>query len=150
MRSFLIFLVCLISSACSPRLVSLPDPTQIPPTVETQVTRVATVPAEAEEIISLAVADLSFRLSLDQQDVHVILTESRLWPDTALGCPRPGESYAQQTVPGYRLLLEGNSQIYSYHTDADETVILCIGDDLPSFPVTPGEIDDGQPWMPVD
>ena len=39
---------------------------------------------------------------------------------------------------------------YIYHTDTRDTVILCMEEELPTFPVTPGEIDDGEPWMPVD
>lgn len=150
MRIFQIILVCLISSACSPRLVSLPDPTQIPPSSEIQRIPEATVTVEAEKLVSIALADLSSRLSIDPQEVHVVSTEPQLWTDAALGCPSPREVYAQQTLPGYRLILEVNGQIYIYHTDTTGTVILCQEDDLPSFPVTPGVIDDGEPWVPVD
>ena len=31
----------------------------------------------------------------------------------------------QQTIPGYRLLLEANGQIYEYHGRKDDTPILC-------------------------
>lgn len=37
-----------------------------------------------------------------------------------------------------------------YHTDEKKMVILCLEEDLPSLPVTLGEIDDGQLWMPVE
>ena len=58
--------------------------------------------------------------------------------------------YAQVLTPGFLILLEVDGQQYIYHTDEVETVVLCKESDLPMFPVTPGEIDDGQPWIPVN
>jgi hypothetical protein len=150
MRVIHVLLLSLFLNACSPRLVSPPEPTQIPPTSNIQVTREATTAPQTEEIIFIAVADLTSRFSLDPQVVNVISIESHLWPDSALGCPQPGKIYAQQKVPGYRIRLEAMGGVFSYHTDAIDTVILCSEEELPSFPITPGEIDDGVPWMPVD
>ena len=149
MRFCIILLTGLLIGACTPRQVPLPDPTQIPPEVDLQPYLVTTA-TNTDTMISIATADLASRFSLDLKDVRFLSIESQLWPDTALGCPRPGEVYAQQTVPGYRLRLEANGQEYVYHTDTDKTVILCLEEDQPSFPITPGEIDDDRPWMPVD
>ena len=110
----------------------------------------ATAEPNTDQIRSAAIADLSQRLSLEPKLIHVAAMESQLWPDSSLGCPQTGVEYAQQTVAGYRLQLEANGVDYIYHTDTKNTVILCTEEDLPSFPVTPGEIDDAEPWMPVD
>lgn len=151
MRIFPLLLISLMISACSPRLVSLPEPTQVEQAVDAPIpSPTPALDSQLDEMVARAVEDLSMRLSLDPRLVRVILAEDTLWPDAALGCPRPGEVYAQQEVPGYRIILEGNGQIYIYHTDADKAVILCTEEDRPSFPVTPGDIDDGAPWMPVD
>lgn len=150
MRIFLTIFIGLVISACTPRLISVPDPTQVPPAIHIQMTPTITSSTDVDAIKSLTVADLSARFSLDPAQVRVLSLDAQLWPDASLGCPRPGESYTQKTVPGYRLVLEANGQEYIYHTDTNQAVILCLEEDLPSFPVTPGEIDDGEPWMPVD
>lgn len=150
MRIFLIILIIVITSACAPRLSSPPAPTQAPIDKVVQLIPTGTSIVETGQIVTLAIADLSTRLNLDPAEVHVLSIDSQLWPNSALGCPRPGKTHPQQTVSGYRLILEANNLEYIYHTDADRTVILCLEEDLPSFPVTPGEIDDGEPWMPVD
>jgi len=38
-----------------------------------------------------------------------------------------------------------------YHTDSGDTVLLCEWRSPMAAPATPkpGDIDDGQPWMPV-
>lgn len=149
MRILSIFSMLLALSACAPQPIQYPTATLLD---SDGIPKTATaIPALiAEQAANLAVKDLSTRLGLDPSRIKVLSIESMSWADTALGCPRPGESYAQQTVPGYRLRLEADRQAYIYHTDADNTVILCPDDFLPSFPVTPGEIEDGEPWMPVD
>ena len=148
MRIYVISLATILLSSCSPRLIPVPAPTQLPSTEPPAV--ITTPDAQVGKIISLVTADLSGLLSLDPEQIHVILAEAVVWPDTALGCPRPGEVYGQQSVRGYQVWLEANDQIYIYHTDNKDNIILCTESELPTFPVTPGEIDDGKPWMPVD
>jgi hypothetical protein len=151
MRTQIIILILLLLSACAPAtLVPPAEATQDSPAVDLPAAPILTADVAVDEITEAAIADLSARLSSDPKLVRVLSAESRLWPDTSLGCPSPGKLYAQHTVPGYQLQLEVNGQEYSYHTDNGDTVILCQEDDLPSFPITPGEIDDGQPWVPVN
>jgi hypothetical protein len=149
MRYRLIAVLMLFLSSCSPRLIPVPDQTPVPPSAEAPLLA-RTPDLQLDKITSFAVADLSTRLSLDPKLVRVWSAESMLWPDSSLGCPQAGQSYVQQILPGYLLLLEAKGHKYLYHTDEDKTVILCFEEGLPSFPVTPGEIDDGKPWMPVE
>jgi hypothetical protein len=151
MRIKTILLFVLLLSACAPTIIPSAGATRDLSTVVSSTPTVSmTADITMDKISATAIADLSTRFSLDPKSVRVLSAESRLWPDTSLGCPRPGEMYAQHTVSGYLLRLEANGQEYSYHTDNGDTVILCLDDDMPSFPITPGEIDDGQPWMPVN
>ena len=124
--------------------------TQIFPTADLPASPSATAELNLDKIRSAVIADLSDRLSLEPNLILVTSVESQLWPDTSLGCPRSGAEYAQQTVPGYRLQLEADGVGYVYHTDTANTIILCAEADPISFPVTPGEIDDAEPWMPAD
>src|SRR5512139_3092183 len=113
MRIFFILFSILLLNACAPRLI--PAPTQISTSALSE-TVTPTADPKAEKIADLAIKDLSTRLGLGQSSVLLRSTESILWESTALGCLRPGEVYAQQTVPGYRLFLKANGREYIYHT----------------------------------
>jgi hypothetical protein len=149
MRIYIILFTSLLIGACSHHLVPAPQPKQLPSEIGLQASP-APIPTQADKMISIATADLVSRFSMDSKEVHLLSAEAQVWPDTSLGCPRPGEVYTRKTVPGYQLRLEAKGQEYDYHTDTDQTVILCIQEGLPSFPVTPDQINDGKPWMPVN
>lgn len=108
-----------------------------------------------EKFTQIVISDLATRLRVDAAAISVISAETITWPDAALGCPLPGKVYAQGRVPGFWIKLEAESREYSYHTDRRGQVVLCTGQgpdlkELPTIPVQPGEIDDGEPWKPVN
>jgi hypothetical protein len=57
--------------------------------------------------------------------VRLIRVEAREWSDASLGCPKPGQMYAQVITPGYLVVLEAGGQRLEYHTDAGRRVELC-------------------------
>lgn len=103
-------------------------------------------------LLELAVRDLALRLSLELDDIVVISIQKVTWPDSGLGCPIPDLIYAQESTPGYKILLEAEGKTYAYHSNTSLAFWLCLDGtpQLPLIPVAPGEIDDGIPWMPVD
>jgi hypothetical protein len=124
MRYYLIVLIMITVSSCSPRLTSAPPSTEITrPTNQASIS--ATPDSQSDKMTSLAIADLSARLSLDHKEVRVVSVEPAKWADAALGCPRPGEIYAEQVELGYLIVLEANGQEYTYHTDRTAQIILC-------------------------
>lgn len=148
MQILSVLFMLLALSACAPRPLQSRTATPFAPGgISGTATSIDPIAGQAAE---LAVKDLSTRLGLDPSLVSVLSIKPMNWTDTALGCPRPGEVYPQQTVPGYLLRLEANGRGYIYHADQSGTVILCLEEESPSFPVTPDEIDDDRPWMPVD
>ena len=124
-----------------------PQPTQNFPSADAITVPSATAEIGTDQIQSAAIADLSNRLSLEPKLIRVISVESRLWPDASLGCPQPGMQYAQATVPGYLLQLEANGQEFEYHSDIDETTILCGStlEETSSENGTDQNLDDGWP-----
>jgi len=50
--------------------------------------------ADAQQVLTLAVADLSQQLSVPEESVLVESVEAVQWPDASLGCPQPGTIYA--------------------------------------------------------
>ena len=111
------------------------------------------MPYEARLVVELAKEDLARRLGISVSEISLISVEAVDWPDTSLGCPQPGMMYAQVITPGYLIVLEAKGQAYEYHTDTEQWAVLC-GENgptaYPTIPVKPGEIDDGEPWLPVD
>ena len=61
-----------------------------------------TIPAGAEPLVKLTVADAAQRTGLDPAAIRVLKVEPRQWPDASLGCPRPKALYAQVLTPGVR------------------------------------------------
>ena len=49
------------------------------------------------------------------------------WPDSSLGCPKPGEMYAQALTPGYLVLLQAEEQVYSVHVGNGRAVVCGTG-----------------------
>lgn len=153
MKILLILVVFLLLAACTPKPA---EEQGIPLVVGTEKPMSSTsVPLTSttldEKVISIVVNDLSIRVSIKPEMIRVLSSESTLWADSSLGCPRPEEVYIQGKVSGFRILLEAGGQIYEYHTDTNGHFIQCeMPADLPEFPVTPGDIQDGKPWMPVN
>ncbi|HSB89414.1 MAG TPA: hypothetical protein VLD63_05250 [Anaerolineales bacterium] len=140
-------LVLALTAACAgepllnrPGAVAVPSPTG-PGTADTA------------EIAEQARVELADALGLRPDEIEVGSIESVDWPDAGLGCPQPGVAYSQVVTPGWRVELLAGSSTYFVHTDLKHQSVICTERGAPAFPllpVTPADIDDGQPWMPVD
>ncbi len=75
--------------------------------------------------IDAARQDLAQRLGIDASAIEVVQVEAVTWPDTSLGCPKPGMMYPQVLVEGVLLQLRANGQIYRYHGDGQNRMFLC-------------------------
>lgn len=73
--------------------------------------------AQFPQPIQAAIAHLAQNLGITQDEVRVAGLEEVTWPDTSLGNPQPGQTYAQVLTPGYRVTLEALGERYLYHTD---------------------------------
>jgi hypothetical protein len=106
----------------------------------------------AEQVVQLAREDLAQRLGQAPESIRLVSTEPVEWHDASLDCPRPNTKYVQVITPGFNVVLEAEGRTYQYHTDAGRVVVLCekgLPVD-PLIPVKPGEIMDGDPWVPAD
>jgi hypothetical protein len=66
--------------------------------------------------------DLAPRLGVPEDAVKPGSLLRTTWPDASLGCPQPGEVYAQVQTEGYRIELEVAGVRYHYHTDQRRAV----------------------------
>ncbi len=130
-------------------LLSSPVPVEVTDGPVTQPVADTPNPA-AQKMADLSREHLSQKLNISIDQILTKRVEPVTWPDASLGCPKAGVDYIQVLTPGFLVYLEAGGQQYLYHTDENKTIILCAGDKLPDFPVTPGDIQDGIPWVPVE
>jgi len=64
---------------------------------------------------TIAAADAAERTGVPEEDVEMVRFEMVTWPDGALGCPEPGESYTMALVEGYRLVVGADGEELTYH-----------------------------------
>jgi hypothetical protein len=83
------------------------------------------LPPGSDTLVQQAIADAARRAGVDPTAVVVVSVEDREWSDSSLGCPKPGQFYAQVITPGFLIVVEAAGQRYEYHTDAGRRVELC-------------------------
>ncbi len=67
------------------------------------------------EASRFAVATLQKELAVDAKNILVVHLSRVDWPNSALGCPKPGLSYTQGVTAGYLALLSYDKQQYRVH-----------------------------------
>jgi len=87
----------------------------------------APIPEGASAVVQQAKADLALRKGIGEAQIAVASVEAVTWPDTSLGCPKPGMFYAQVITPGYRIVLSHAGEIYEYHSDRSDRLVYCSG-----------------------
>ncbi len=139
-----------VSSAVSNTSANSPGTPE--PVYQTDISSPNVIDPNSQKLLEMARNDLAQRLKIPQDAIQLIQIEQVSWPDAGLGCPDPKVFYIQILSPGYRIILAVGNQQYRYHTDLEETLILCDkeAEVLPLIPITPGEIKDGKPWIPVN
>lgn len=86
-----------------------------------------------QEIVAIAVSDLSERLSVAANDIRVARAERVVWRDSSAGCPESDRVYMQVLTEGARVVLEFEGAEYRYHQVRGAEPLLC---DHPS-PIEP-------------
>ena len=69
--------------------------------------------------------DLANRLIIDVNKVDFLKVVTAKWPYDNLGCPLPEGKRLDANNPGYQILLKANGQMYTYHTDGKDWIVLC-------------------------
>jgi hypothetical protein len=78
-----------------------------------------------QPFITMAVDDLAARLGVDVGEITPLSGVLVVWPNGALGCPRPGMQYTQVPVDGSVIELGAGGRVYRYHTGGSTTPFLC-------------------------
>jgi hypothetical protein len=117
----LVVSLSLVLAACGPAATEMISPLGTPSSGDS---KGATIPDEAKEMADLVTQDLAERLSLAPDQIEIVAVETVEWPDTSLGCPKPGMAYAEVITPGFKFVLQAEGQAYTYHTGATH-LVLC-------------------------
>jgi hypothetical protein len=72
-----------------------------------------------------AIADMAEQVGARPGDVMVVTLEKVTWPDEAMGCPRPGQTYPQVRVQGYRIVLRAKGEEAVYHGASGRLPFRC-------------------------
>jgi len=85
-----------------------------------------------DEIVEKIIKDLVTKIGADRADIDVLHAESLTWHDGSLGCGKPGQTYTQALVPGYRVILGHAAQQFDYRATEHGWFILCEQPTLPA------------------
>jgi hypothetical protein len=85
----------------------------------------AATPVAASPALDPIVAAIAEALGVAADRVDVLSVEPRQWSDASLGCPKPGEMYAEVITPGYRVIVAVNGERIEFHSDEGGHVVRC-------------------------
>jgi len=72
-----------------------------------------------------AIEDLARRLGAETREIRLIEAKAVVWDDSSLGCPEPGNAYADVVEPGSRIVLNHDERAFDYHAGRDGEPFLC-------------------------
>ncbi|MEO0345763.1 MAG: hypothetical protein AAF229_05850 [Pseudomonadota bacterium] len=75
-------------------------------------------------ISTRAAAVFSEEMDIPISQVTVISVRPVEWPDSSIGCPQPGQAYAQVMTPGHKIAVRARGEIHVMH-EAGGKPFLC-------------------------
>lgn len=77
------------------------------------------------DILRLAVEDLTATTGVPEDEITVTRNEAVTWPDSSLGCPKPGSMYLTVLTPGHLIVLAAAGATYEYHSGQGTPPFVC-------------------------
>lgn len=75
-------------------------------------------------IATRAAAVFSEEMDIPISQVSVVSVRPVNWPDSSIGCPQPGQAYAQVITPGHKIAVRARGEIHVMH-EAGGKPFLC-------------------------
>ncbi len=94
-------------------------------------------PIDADTAVLRAKAAVVDRTGARARDIAVESVEHREWPDSSLGCAKPGQAYLQVITPGHQVLLSWAGQRFDVRVAGDGRAVICSGPGIRSLRGTP-------------
>lgn len=82
-------------------------------------------PVAGGDVPAPVLGAIAAELGVTADTLQMVEIESTDWPDASLGCPRPGEAYAQVITPGYVVVVQSGGEEITFHTDTEGSVVRC-------------------------
>ncbi|MDQ4044039.1 MAG: hypothetical protein M3173_01120 [Chloroflexota bacterium] len=82
-------------------------------------------PPPVPDPVQAAVSQAAEDAGVSEDEIELLHYEPREWPSTALGCPEPGQMYAQVITEGYLVHVRADGEVVQYHTDRGTTAVRC-------------------------
>ena len=110
------------------------------PTQEVPMPELPSVPSgQLDDLVEQAKKDLAKRLSISVNQITVVQARAVTWPDSSLGCPKPGMMYMMVLSPGFQIILSAEGREYNYHAGQSGGAFYC---ESPSPPASSNSIDN--------
>ncbi len=131
-----LMVVFVLASACAPAadpdpLAPTPTPTSPVPTPMPTTPPVITPNPQSSGPVDAAKLDLAKLLGVDISKINLLSQEAVDWPDSCLGVKQEGIYCAQMITPGFKILLQADSQTYEYHTNQSGSAVVLAPGALP-------------------
>jgi len=112
--------------SCGP-IEPAPAPTQGIPEETVAISSTTPQPASpaSRKLVTQAKEDLASRLAVHVNEIELLETRSVIWPDSSMGCPKPGMAYTQVQHDGLLIRLRVGSHTYEYHSGGSRPPFLC-------------------------
>ena len=75
-------------------------------------------------IVGYAKRDLARQLGVSSDDIHLISSLQRDWPDACLGIQKQDVVCADVITPGYQLVLEAGGKEYRFRSNIDGSLVM--------------------------
>jgi hypothetical protein len=74
-----------------------------------------------DSVTHAAIDAASAYLQVPPENLLVVMSVPRDWPDSSIGCPQPGMAYAQIIIPGYIVTVDTDDFVteVQVHSDGD-------------------------------
>lgn len=79
----------------------------------------------SQALVAKARADLQRRLSVEADEIELLEFKAVIWPDSSLGCPRPGMNYTQVQRDGVLIRFTAQGRTFAYHGGSGRDPFLC-------------------------
>jgi hypothetical protein len=83
---------------------------------------------------------LAQTLGVDPSKVLLLSILPAQWPDSSLGCPQDGQTYAQVVTAGYLVSFNVDGKTYEVHSDQGQNFIVCTGSSVGGTPTPPDPV----------
>lgn len=99
-----------------------------PTTTTTQPAEVTTTldTDQLEQVAIRARTELAGELETAEGNLKLVSAQPITWRDASVGCPEPGQGYAQVLTEGYLVVFEYNDEQYEVHQAVDADPIVCF------------------------